>query len=200
MNNAVYGKAMEDVRGHIDFEPVDTPERREKLLNAPTLKHRHTFNKYLVGVEKIKAVMELNKPIYVGLSILDLFKLHVYQFYYDVMKHKYEDKAKLLYTDTGSDTFHMETYGLYIDFKDIDTHMGFSGYEKHILTMIITNKKVLGKFKDGHDGNIFAEHIGLKPKMYCCANGYRQALQQKGKGISRTIVKQELSVQNTSQH
>ena len=66
--------------------------------------------------------------------------------------------------------------------------------KKHILTMIINNKQVLCKFKYEHDGNIFAEHIGLKPKLYCCANDYRQGLQKKGKGISRTIVKQELTV------
>ena len=63
MNNAVYGKTMEDVRGHVGFELVDTPERMEKLLNAPTLKHRHILNDNLVGVEKIKPVMKLNKPI-----------------------------------------------------------------------------------------------------------------------------------------
>ena len=54
MNDAVYGKTMEDVRGHVDFELVDTPERMEKLLNAPTLNHRHILNDNLVGVEKIK--------------------------------------------------------------------------------------------------------------------------------------------------
>ena len=54
MNGAVYGNTMEDVRGHVDFELADTPQRMEKVLNAPTLKHRHILNENLVGVEKIK--------------------------------------------------------------------------------------------------------------------------------------------------
>ena len=52
MKNAVYGETVEDVRGHVDFELVDTPERMEKLLNAPTLKHRHILNDNLIGVGK----------------------------------------------------------------------------------------------------------------------------------------------------
>ena len=142
MNKAVYGNTMEDVRGHIGFELVDTPERMEKLLNAPILKRRHILNNDLVGVEKMQPVMKLSKPIYVGVSFLDLSKPHMYQFYYDVMGNQYEDEAKLLHTDTDSFIFHIETYDLYNDSKDIDTHMDFSGYEKHILTMIISTRKL----------------------------------------------------------
>ena len=56
--------------------------------------------------------MKLNKPIYIGGCILELSKLHMYQYYYDVMKKTYDDKIKLLYTDTDSVIFHIETEGL----------------------------------------------------------------------------------------
>ena len=102
----------------------------EKLFNAPTLKHRHTLNDNLVGVEKRKPVMKLNKPIYIGVCILELSKPHMYQYYYDVMKTKYDDKIKLLYTDTDSLIFHIETKDLYKDFDDMKKHMDFSGYDK----------------------------------------------------------------------
>ena len=111
--------------------------------------------------------MELNKPVYIGVSILELPKLHMYQYYYDVMKKKYDDKIKLLYTDTDSFIFHIETEDLYNDFGDMKEHMDFSGYDKSHHCYDNTNKKVLGKFKDEHDGTIFTLHIGLKPKKYC---------------------------------
>ena len=96
--------------------------------------------------------MELNKPIFIGVCSLELSKLHMYQYYYDVMKKKYDDKIKLLYTDTDSFIFHIETEDLYKDFDDMKEHMDFSGYDKSHLCYDNTNKKVLGKFKDEHDG------------------------------------------------
>ena len=53
--------------------------------------------------------MKLNKHIYIGVRILELSKLHTHQYYYDVMKNKYDDKIKLLYTDTDSFIFHVGT-------------------------------------------------------------------------------------------
>ena len=75
--------------------------------------------------------------------------------------------------------------------KSIDTHIGFSRYKDTYYDN--KNKKVVGNFKDEHDGKIFAEHIGLKHKMQCCVNDDGQAL-KKGIGIPRTIIKQELPV------
>ena len=76
----------------------------------------------------------------------------MYQYYYDVLKEKYDDNIKLLYTDTDSFIFHIETYCLYKDFDDMKEHMGFSGYDKSHPCCDNTNKKVLGKCKDEHDG------------------------------------------------
>ena len=107
MNNAVYAKTMENVREHIDFELVDTPECFQKVVNAPIYKYRHVINENLAGIEKLKEIVKLNKPISVGMSILDLSKFHMYSFYYDILKKKYEDKVRLIYTDIDSSVIHM---------------------------------------------------------------------------------------------
>ena len=93
---------MEDKRNHIDFELVDNEVRYEKCVNNPTFKNRFIINENLVGVEKTKAKLNLDKPIFLGMSILEISKLHMHQFYYDVLKNKYNENIKLVYTDTDS--------------------------------------------------------------------------------------------------
>ena len=141
MNNAVYGKTMEDVRKHTEFDLVSTPERFQKCVNSPTYKARHIINENLVGVEKEKAVVELNKPIYMGLSILDYSKVHMYSFYYDVLKPKYQDDIKLVYTDTDSFVIQVMTDDLFRDFKDLSDYMDFSDYPKSHPNYDASNKK-----------------------------------------------------------
>ena len=82
MNNAVYGKTMENVRNHIDFELINNPERLQKVIHHPALKHIHYISSDLVGAEKQKADVVLDKPIYVGFSVLELSKLHMYKFFF----------------------------------------------------------------------------------------------------------------------
>ena len=179
MNDAVYGKTMENVRNHIDFELVSTQERMQKCINNPNYKNCHVINEELVGVEKIKTVLKLNKPIYLGVSILDLSKVHMYSFYYDVLKAKYQENIKLIYTGTDSYVLQTFTEDIYEDWlnggchsnthqskidgwKEMKEHMDFSGYDKSHPCYDPTNKKVLGKFKDEMDGQIIANFIALK--------------------------------------
>ena len=193
MNNAVYGKTMENVREHIDFELVNTPQRYQKCVNSPTFKHRHIINEHLVGVEKLKHTVLLNKPIYAGMCILDLSKLHMYSFYYDVLKKKYEDNVRLIYTDTDSFVIHTKTDDIYEDFQEISNHMDFSGYDKNHKCYDPKNKKVLGKFKDEMNGDIITSFIGLKPKSYVFKIHNQNKEEKKSKGIVKHKVKNEFN-------
>ena len=85
---------MENVRNHIDFELVSTQERIQKCINNPNHKGCHIINEDLAGVEKVKTTLKLDKPIYLGMSILDLSLVHMYSFYYDALKTKYEDDVR----------------------------------------------------------------------------------------------------------
>ena len=80
---------MEDKRKHMDFELVENDLRYEKRVKNPTFKNRFIINENLVGVEKTKSVLKLDKPIFLGMSILDLSELHMYEFYYGVLKKKF---------------------------------------------------------------------------------------------------------------
>ena len=114
LNNAVFGKTMEDKRKHLDFEIVSDEKRLMKCVNNPSFKHSHIINENLVGVEKQKPKLKLDKPIFFGMSILDLSKQHMYRFYYDVMKPKYGVNIRMVYTDTDSFVFHTKTDDIYI--------------------------------------------------------------------------------------
>lgn len=196
MNNAVYGKTMENVREHIDFELVDTAERYQKCLNKPPFKHRHIITENLIGVEKMKETVKLNKPMYVGMSILDMSKLHMYSFYYDALKEKYDDKIRLICTDTDSFVIHTKTEDIYDDFNEMKEHMDFSDYDKNDKCYDITNKKVLGKFKDECNGKIITHFIGLKPKSYVFKIYNAKKEEKKSKGIVKHKVRKELNYSN----
>ena len=193
MNNSVYGKTMENVRNHIDFELVNSATRFQKLVNNPTYKHRHIINENLVGIEKEKHTVELNKPICMGMSILDYSKIHMYSFYYDVLKPKYKDNIKLVYTDTDSYVIKVDTDDLYQDFKELNDYMDFSDYPPEHPNHDKTNKKVLGKMKDELNGKIMTDFIGLKPKSYCYKVFDEKKEHKKSKGVVKHKVFSELN-------
>jgi len=196
MNDAVYGKTMENVRNHIDFELVSTQERMQKCINNPNYKNCHVINEELVGVEKIKTVLKLNKPIYLGVSILDLSKVHMYSFYYDVLKAKYQENIRLIYTDTDSYVLQTFTEDIYEDWKEIKEYMDFSGYDKKHPCYDPTNKKVLGKFKDEMDGKVITNFIALRPKMYCLKVFNEKKVEKKAKGVPKNTVKKDLDMKD----
>ena len=115
MNNAVFGKTMENVRKHRDIKLVKTDKKRKKLVSEPNYHTMKLIDNNLAIIEMRKVKVKMNKPIYLGLSILDISKITMYEFWYDYVKSKYEDKARLCYMDTDSFVVNIETKDFYKD-------------------------------------------------------------------------------------
>ena len=119
MNNSVFGKTMENLRNHVNVELVTSQERLRKVLAKPSIKCFKIFDENLAAVEVQKTVLTLNRPIYVGMTILDLSKTLMYDFYYNHLKANYGDDVKLCMTDTDSFLLEIATDNFY---KDMAKH------------------------------------------------------------------------------
>ena len=148
MNNSVFGKTMENIRKRVDVRLVTSKEKLLKLASKSTYVSSKIFNENLVAVDKIKETLTLNRPAYVGMCILDLSKTLMYDFHYNYIKQKYDSKAKLLFTDTDSLTFEIQTEDVYKDFWRDKERFDNSDYNKESPFCNTANKKVIGKFKD----------------------------------------------------
>ena len=168
MNNSVFGKTMENIRKHRDIKLVNNKEDYLKQVMKPNFKGGVLMGENLMSCEMGKVKVKMNKPVYLGQAILDLSKTIMYEFYYDYMKQKYDEKSlKLLYMDTDSLVYDIKTEDFYKDIaEDVETRFDTSGYEPKRPLPIGKNKKVIGLMKDELGGKIMKEFIGLRPKMY----------------------------------
>eukprot|EP01052_Picozoa_sp_SAG31_P037904 SAG31_NODE_4970_length_2827_cov_3.862903_1_plen_213_part_00 len=205
MNNAVFGKTMENLRNRIDIQFVTRNQgwgkhatkkasTVEKKLASPLYEGHIIYNESLAAIKMKKKTIVLNKPIYAGMCILDLSKLHMYRFHYDFIKPKYGDRAKLLFTDTDSLCYHVRTDDFYKDMKADADKYDMSNFEHPATKQFFdkTNKKVVGKFKDETDGMPIREYVGLRPKMYSLTYGgvnNEEKHKATGKGIKRSHLK-----------
>ena len=170
MNNAVFGKTMENVRKHRDIKLVKTDHKRNKLVSEPNY---HTMkliseNLSITEMKKVKVKMKKpKKPIYLGLSILEFSKIIMYEFWYDYVKKKYGDMVKLCYMDTDSLIMNIKTKGFYKDIaKDFEERFDTSNYSVDRPLPKGKNKKVIGLMKDELGGGIITEFVALRPNIH----------------------------------
>ena len=195
MNNSVFGKTMENIRKRVDVRLVTNKDKLLKLTSKPTYVSSKIFNENLVAVHKIKETLTMNRPAYVGACILDLSKTLIYDFHYNYIKHKYDNKAKLLFTDTDSLTYEIETVNAYADFWQNKDKFDNSDYNIESPFYNIDNKKVIGKFKDETAGILITEFIGLRSKMYSYVKDNEQTART-AKGIKKQVIKKILTHDN----
>ena len=198
MNNAVFGKTMENIRNHRDIKLVPTNKRRSILASEPNYHSSKRISKDLMIMEMRKVEVKMNEPIYLGQAILDISKTLMYEFWYDYIKPKYGNKARLCYRDTDSLIIYVETDDFYKDIaSDVDNWFDTSIYNKNDNRPleIGKNKKVIGKFEDGPGGKIMTEFCALIAKAYA----YKlddDTEHKKAKGTKKCIVKREITFKN----
>ena len=167
MNNSVFGKTCESVRRHIDLHLTADIKRCNKLISRQTFKSIKMCNNDLASIQLKRRYISLNKPIYLGFSILDLSKLHMYKFLYNYVVPTYGlENVKLCYTDTDSLILYILCEDIYNDIAKNQTLFDTSNYCPSHKCFSLKNKQVSGKFKDETGGIPIAEFCGLRAKSY----------------------------------
>ena len=198
MNNAVFGKTMENIRNRVNIKLINTEEQLKKLVAKPNYESRKIFNENLVSVHMKKTSLTMNKPVYLGMCILDLSKTLMFDFHYKYIKPKYGNKAKLLFTDTDSFLYEIQTEDFYKDIAgDVRDRFDTSNYPENHPSGIPTgiNKKVLGMFKDEAAGKNIKEFVGLRAKLYSYKMEEGEE-NKKCKGIKKAVVAKSISHEN----
>ena len=192
INHAVFGKTMENVRKHRDIKLVKSDKKRNKLVSEPNFHTMKLIDNNLAIIEMKKVKVKMNKPIYLGLSILDISKITMYEFWYDYVKIKYQDRARLCYMDTDSFVVNIKKKDFYKDIsQDVNKRFDTSNYtfDRPLPTGI--NKKVIGLMKDELGGDIITEFVALRPKAYSyITNNFIEM--KKAKGTKKCVVNKML--------
>jgi len=194
MNNSVFGKTMERIENRVDIRLVCDEKEATKLAAKVSFDRLTIFDENLIAIHNKRTKLLFNKPIYLGMCILDSSKTLMYDFHYNYIKKKYGDRAKLLFTDTDSLAYELKTDDFYADIADdVRSRFDTSDYPKDHHSGIETgvNKKVIGMFKDEAGGKQIEEFVGLRSKLY----SYKMAGEdhKKCKGVKKSVVKKTIT-------
>ena len=197
MNNAVFGKTMENARKHRDIKLVKTDHKRNKLVSEPNYHTIKLISENLSITEMKKVKVKMKKSIYLGLSILEISKIIMYEFWYDYVKKEYGDMIKLCYMDTDSLIMNIKTKDFYKDIaQDVEERFDTSNYDVDRPLPKEKNKKVIGLMKDELGGGIITEFVALRRKAHSYMTDEFIEM-KKAKGTKKCVIKRCLSLKIT---
>lgn len=195
MANAVYGKTMENVRSRIDLHLVRKWEGRygaQAYIAKPNFKRSIAFSEDFVAIEMNKTSIKFDKPIAVGMAVLDISKIVMYNFFYNHLKEQYGDDVQLLYTDTDSFIIQVQTECFYTDMKNNIGMYDTSDFPvNNVYGVPLCHKKIPGLFKDELNSEIMTDFVGLRSKMYSVLSEGVEIM-KKAKGVKKSVLKKQI--------
>ena len=201
MNNAVFGKTMENIEKRVNVKLVTTRGKAMKLSSDPNIESFTIFDENLIAIHTKREKLFYNKPIYLGMCILDLSKTLMYDFHYNYIKKLYDDRAILLMTGTDSLFYEIQTDNVYYDIsKDVESRFDTSECDKNHPAInefgfkVGVNKKVIGMFKDEAGGKQIEEFVGQRAKLY--SYKLHEKEHKRCKGVKRSVVAKSITHDN----
>ena len=193
LNNAFCGKTMENVRNRLKIKFFKKDNYREIIKQQSRLTfngiHKSYENCYSYTVKQNEVLMD--KPIYLGFTVLELSKLHMYETYYDILQPYFgQETIQLHYMDTDSFILSVNTKDIIKDLKNLEDIFDFSNLDKNHELFSNKNKKVIGKFKIETPKNIWIDvFVCLRSKMYAfkCGDDSKNKLKGISKAQSKNI-------------
>nr|CAH7717033.1 unnamed protein product [Callosobruchus chinensis] len=200
-NNAIFGKTMQNIRKHRVVKLVSSYHGRygaKNLIASPSFHNRTIFDEDLMAIEMKQTELFFNKPLYVGMCILDISKTFMYDFHYDYMLKKFQNnECKLMYSDTDSFLYQITCDDVYHEVikQDIERFDTSDYPADNAYNIPLVNKKVPGLMKDEANGKIITHFVGLRSKMYAykVLNG---KVVKKSKGVKYKVVRNKITFED----
>ena len=197
MCNSLFGKTMERQERRTKVNLVTDVEKYERIVSKLTFKSAIKITKDLVSCQSKYPTIKINKPTYLGMCILDIAKYFMYLFHYKVMLPFYgKNRLRLLYTDTDSLVYHVQTEDLYSDLNSLKEYFDFSNYDPSHSLFSSRNKKIPGYFKDECGGKSIKCFVSLRSKMYAFILDDNNEEKKIAKGVHKSVIHHKLKFKN----
>ena len=192
MNNSLFGKTMENLRNQCNIKLAWSAKKINNYVSKPNFVSFQKVNDGLVSIRMKQVRIKWNKPTYTGACVLDLAKLHLYDFHYNVMKKKYGQNLTLLFTDTDSLCYHIVTKDLYADMDSFKDRLDTANFPTDHPCFSLDNDRRIGYFKDECAAVQPLEFVGLRAKMYSLLMPKGHSDKLTAKGVQRAYAKQNI--------
>jgi len=195
MNNSIFGKSIQNVRHMQNIKIVSSWKQAQRLINSDNFKSVTIFSENLVAIHSYKKIIKFDKPIYIGVAVLDLSKTFMYNFHYNVMKPYFKEDLKVLYTDTDSFIYEIKHHDVPKFIKEHPQYFDTSNYPEDHKLYSSKNKQIIGMFKDELKGGHMIRYIGLRAKLYAFEDEDNK-VSKKCKGLKTSVLNKTITFED----